>query len=67
MQTWDLKCESMGQRVNAWDVFRPTPCRGGHGRRAVVRFVACCGCGGTFFVLCLFILFSSKAHGPLQV
>ena len=32
--------------ANAWDVFRRTPSRVGHGRRAAVDFVVCFGCGG---------------------
>ena len=35
--------------VNAWDVFRRSPSRGGRGRRAAVDFMVCFGCGGIYF------------------
>ena len=47
--------------ANTWDVFRRTPSRGGHGRRAAVDFVVCFGCRGISF------FFSWNAHGLLQV
>ena len=50
--------------ANAWDVFRRTPSRGGHGRRAAVDFVVLSV--RRDFVL-FFAFFSSNAHGLLQV
>ena len=52
--------------ANAWDVFRRVSSRGGRGRRAAVHFVVRFGCGGIFSGF-FFRLFSSSAHGLLQV
>ena len=41
--------------ANAWEVFRRTPYRGGRGRRAVVDFVVCFGCGGISFFSFFFV------------
>ena len=44
--------------MNAWDVFRRAPSRGGRGRRAAVDSVVCFGWGGffclDFFSICFF-------------
>ena len=45
--------------ANTWDVFRRTPSRGGHGRRAAVDFVVCFGCGG---ISCFFRVFFLRTH-----
>ena len=64
-ELYETDCHKLGiygsGRVwaNAWDVFRRTPSRGGHSRRAAVDFVVCFGCGGTWCFFC----FSSNAHG----
>ena len=56
---WRLRAECSG-------VFRRTPSRGGHGRRAAVHFVVCVGCSGiACFYLPVFLL--ANAHGLLQV
>ena len=34
--------------ANAWDLFHRTPSRSGRGRPAVVNFVVCFACGGSF-------------------
>ena len=48
--------------ANVWDAFRRASSRGGRGHRAAVHFAVCFGWGGIFP-----ILFSSNAHGLLQV
>ena len=50
--------------ANAWDVFRRTPSRGGHGRRAAVDFVVFLGAAGFRIFVCFV---PSNAHGLLQV
>ena len=50
--------------ATAWDVFYRIPYRGVRARRDAVDFVVCFGCVG---VSIWFRLFSSNAHGVLQV
>ena len=53
--------------ANAWDVFRRAPSRGGRGRRVAVDSVVCFGWGFCFRVFLFRFIFSSDAHGLLQV
>ena len=47
--------------ANAWDVFRRTPCRGGHGRRAAFDFLVCLGFSG---ISCFFLVFFFERSRP---
>ena len=53
--------------LNAWDLLHRAASRVGRGRRAVVFWVVCFGCGGISFLCSLFLLGTHMAYCEYEV